>query len=140
MATRGNDIRRRRLSRVRKRKLGEKREKAEGERPSRDKDSPRSDRRKMKRKLQRRNSRPFARRQDAGRGDFKERFEGIKEKFQGDRPEGPGDGTILNAIRDRVKRPSGATSSLPQAPAQSGKRSRPYDREYHPLTRFLRLA
>jgi hypothetical protein len=66
-------------------------------------------RRKAKRKLGRRRGqgpqrRPgFAQRQDRGQGDFKERFADRRAELQGDRPESPGDGTILESIRARMK-------------------------------------
>ena len=97
----GNDLRRRRLSRVRKRKLSERSDDREGkERPSREAGSPRAERRKGKQALKRRQ---FAGRRDGSRQPFAERFQNIRDRVQGDRPESPGDGTILDAIRERVK-------------------------------------
>ena len=107
-----NDLRKKRLSSVRKRKLSEKGDRDEGrERPSRRADSPRSDRRKAKRKLGRRKGqgfgqdrdRGFAGRRDGSKQPFQERFADRRESLQGDRPESPGDGTILETIKARMK-------------------------------------
>ena len=104
MSSRGsdNDLRKSRLARIRKRKLSERRDKDTGdERPSRQEGSPRKERRRVKQNLKRKA--PFGARMDGSRLPFAERFREKRQQIQGDRPESPGDGTILDAIRDRMR-------------------------------------